>query len=161
MSQIRFFASFLTFLLPGSPRTPSHMGQTDPISLFPSQQSFGEDPSGCSRVGCTGDGNADDPVSIQTFSQHNTPKLLPRLALKCCLLFNCPRELIERTRGIYTYELSGSSLFFLLLPMKICVCHQCYMTVVTSYELPGMLKPESSGRHHVKRSKRSDNIFLI
>lgn len=42
------------------------MGQTDPVSVFPSQQPLRKDPAGRSRVGRAGDGNPDDPVNILT-----------------------------------------------------------------------------------------------
>lgn len=42
------------------------MGQADPVSVFPGQQPVRKDPYGCSRMGCTGDGNPDDPVNIGT-----------------------------------------------------------------------------------------------
>lgn len=57
---------FFFFLMSCSPRAPSHMGQTDPVTVFPSQQPIRKDPSGCSGVGCTGNGNPDDPINILT-----------------------------------------------------------------------------------------------
>lgn len=68
-----------------SPWTPSYVGQTDPVALFSSQQPFRKDPSGCSRVGCTGNGNADDPVNVFTSHITKSQKLLPQLVLGCCL----------------------------------------------------------------------------
>lgn len=55
--------NFLFLFFNVSPRTPSYMGQTDPVSVFPSQQPFRKDPRGCSRVGGAGDGDPDDPVA--------------------------------------------------------------------------------------------------
>lgn len=53
-------------LISGSSWTPTYLGQTDPVSVFPSQQPSWKDPSGCSRVGCTSYGSPDDPVNIPT-----------------------------------------------------------------------------------------------
>lgn len=53
----------INFSLSVSSWTSAYMGQTDPVSVFPSQQPFRKDPPGCSGVGCTGDGNPDDPVT--------------------------------------------------------------------------------------------------
>ena len=69
----------------GSPRTPSYMGQTDPVPVFPSQQSSRKDPAGRPRMGCTGNGNPDVPVNILTLPVAASPSLLPQPVLKCCL----------------------------------------------------------------------------
>ena len=45
-----------------SPRATAHLGQADPVSMFPGQQPPREDPHGCSGVGRTGFGSPDDPV---------------------------------------------------------------------------------------------------
>lgn len=63
ISSILFSSFFFTF---GSAWTPAHLGQTDPVSVFSSQQPARKDPSGCSRVGRTGYGNPDDPVNNST-----------------------------------------------------------------------------------------------
>lgn len=55
--------NFLFSFFNVSPWTPPYMGQTDPVSVFPSQQPFRKDPRGCSRVGGAGDGDPDDPVA--------------------------------------------------------------------------------------------------
>lgn len=53
------------------------MGQADPVSVFPGQQPVRKDPYGGSRVGCTGHGNPDDPVNLDTALRIKNPKLLP------------------------------------------------------------------------------------
>lgn len=53
----------MNFSLCVSSWTSAYMGQTDPVSVFPSQQPLRKNPPGCSGVGCTGSGNPDDPVA--------------------------------------------------------------------------------------------------
>lgn len=156
----------------GSPWTSSYMGQTDPVSVFPSQQPFRKDPSGCSRVGCTGNGNPDDPVNIFTLPTTKSPKLLSQPGLKCCLPSqkisspsngNTQRE--KPLVSVTFFEFSENTVL-LLLPtwkivqclskLQICVRQYNVTLIVTSYWLLGMLKFDYSDSWHVIGSKRSE-----
>lgn len=119
-----------------SPWTPSYVGQTDPVSLFSSQQPFRKDPSGCSRVGCTGNGNADDPVNVITSHITKSQTLLPQLVLGCCLphykhlvlVMDVPKE-----RRLYHWDKTVTFAheeddFQCLQMLWLCVQYRCNIT---------------------------------